>query len=101
MHVQSEVRIWKKWHDYWIEKAKSKKVPVYFFRFEDLMREPLPILSKIFSFSLGVPSIEGTIIERRILETINSGSSGNTLYKPRSGGGGINKNLARYSADQI
>lgn len=75
MHVESETRIWKKWHDYWVKMARDKTIPVYFFRYEDLMRDPAPILSKIFSFSLGVPSIEGTIIERRITDTISAGSS--------------------------
>lgn len=70
MHIQQEVKIWRKWHDYWIEKARKKEVPVFFFRFEDLIKEPQTVLNDIFAFALGVPNINGTIIERRILDTL-------------------------------
>lgn len=48
MHVKHEVKNWKKWHNYWVNKAKKLQVPIYFFRYEDLITDPLPILTKIF-----------------------------------------------------
>jgi hypothetical protein len=66
LHITQEVLIWKRWHDYWINVARSKEVPVYFFRFEDLLSNPECELSKIFSVSLGVNDLSGTIIEQRI-----------------------------------
>ena len=48
MHVKHEVKIWKMWHNHWIEKAKKMQVPIYFFRYEDMMRDPKEILTKIF-----------------------------------------------------
>jgi len=34
---ESDVRLWVEWHDFWLEKIRQKKVPVFFFRFEDLL----------------------------------------------------------------
>ena len=32
-----DVLIWLRWHDFWMEKIKTQEVPVFFFRFEDLL----------------------------------------------------------------
>ena len=76
-------------------------MPVYFFRYEDLVTDPASVLSKMFAFVLGVPDIEGTFIEKRMMEVISTGSKGNTLYKPRSGGAGFNKNKDKYNEQQM
>ncbi len=60
-----------------------------------MIRDPKQELSNIFAFALGVESIAGTVIERRIIETVEGGSSKNMLYKPRSGG--VNKNKDKYT----
>jgi len=99
LHIKQEVNIWRKWHDYWVEKARKKEVPVFFFRFEDLIRDPQTVLNDIFAFTLGTPDIKGTNIERRILDTLKTGAEGNTLYKPRQGG--VNKNRDKYSEEQM
>jgi len=62
-------------------------VPIYYFRFEDLISDPKKVLSEIFCIALGVESLEGTVMEQRIEEVVKKGSSGNALYKPRPGGG--------------
>ncbi|CDW90322.1 fbox domain containing protein [Stylonychia lemnae] len=99
LHVNQEVMIWKKWHQYWIDMAQKQEVPILFFRFEDLLLDAQSTLSEIFSFALRVKDIKGTFIEQRIIEVINSGSKGNTLYKPRQGG--INKNKDKYTESQM
>jgi hypothetical protein len=71
------------------------EVPIYFFRFEDLLTKPKEILSEMFCFVLGIPSLEGTVMEARIDEIINGGTKENVLYKPRSGG--MNKNKHNYT----
>ena len=43
---------------------------IYFFRFEDVMRDPRGELINIFKFMLGMESLEGTVIERRIEEVL-------------------------------
>jgi len=42
--------MWKRWHNYWIEKAENQEVPVFFVRFEDLLKEPEHNLKQIFQF---------------------------------------------------
>ena len=46
----------------------AKEIPTYFMRYEDLKLNPVPALTDLFCFLLDVPSIEGTIVERRINE---------------------------------
>ena len=100
-HVEEDAKTWALWHDYWIQKSINKEMPIYFFRYEDMITDPKSELSKIFAFSLGVPSVEGTVIEKQIIETVEGGSKKNMLYKPRQEGGGINKNRSRYTEEQI
>ena len=52
LHVQEEIYIWHKWNEYWIQ--RSQEVPVYFFRFEDVMTDPEPELKQLLSLALGV-----------------------------------------------
>ena len=66
IHVGLNVRVWKRWHDQWMGIARSGRVPVYFFRFEDLLANSSKELEDIFAFVLGVESIKGTFIEHRI-----------------------------------
>ncbi len=40
------------------------------------------------------------MLEKRILETVMEGATGNTVYKPRAGGG-MNKNLEKYNPEQM
>lgn len=42
------------------------KVPTYFIRYEDLRLNPRDTLEKVFAFLLGVESVEGLNIQRRI-----------------------------------
>lgn len=53
----------------------SKKVPTLFVRYEDLVTNPVETLSDIFRFFLNVPSIEGTVIEKRIIDISAKGTS--------------------------
>lgn len=103
MHVKEEGRIWHSWNNYWIDKAKRQEVPIYFFRFEDVMTDPEPELKTILSLALGVhPETlsEDSYLLQRIREVIDSGRKGSTLYTPR-GEGDINKNLDKYTPNQL
>ena len=59
-----------KWYSYWFKFAETSDVPVYFFRFEDVIANPGKELKEIFRFILGMQSIEGTVIEHRINEVM-------------------------------
>lgn len=63
------------------------------------MRDPYHELVEIMKFVLGLESLEGTVIEQRIKEVLSLGKEATQVYKPRSGG--INKNMAHYTEDQI
>ena len=49
-----------------LDRAKEKKIPIFFLRYEDLCDNAEPNLIDAFRFILGAESIEGTNIERRI-----------------------------------
>ena len=68
-------------------------VPVLF-RFEDILANPEEELQNLFKFILGLESIEGTVLEKRITDVMALGSKKNQTYKPRQGG--VNRNLANY-----
>jgi hypothetical protein len=97
--LESDIKMWLEWHDYWMEKVRTSEVPIYFFRFEDLLVNPEPILKDIFKIILAQKSIDGTVIEHRIRDVIKNGK--NFLYKPRSAGGGCNKHASKLSLDQM
>ena len=48
---------------------------------------------------LGMDSIEGTVLEKRIDEVLSMGAEKNRVYKPRLGGS--NKNLKNFTREQI
>jgi hypothetical protein len=56
------------------------------------------VLKNIFKFVLCKENIDGTIIEKRIKDTVNKGK--NYLYKPRSAGSGFHKYAKLLSPDQ-
>ena len=50
--------------------AENTNKPVYFFRFEDILNNPEHELRELFKFILGVENIDGTVIERRIIDVM-------------------------------
>lgn len=90
---------YKLWFEHWLSMAQTTEKPVYFFRFEDILEKPEQELRELFKFILGMESIEGTVIERRIKDVMAMGAKKNQTYKPRQGG--TNRNLNNYSSAQI
>lgn len=70
-------------------------MPVYFLRFEDLICNREDTIKEVFKFTLGVKSIEGTFIEKRISDVVGGKEKVTQLYKPRSGQ--INSNLRYFN----
>ena len=52
-------------HEY-ITGTLAKEIPIYIFRYEDLVLDPAPILKECFKLLLDVNSIEGTVVDKRI-----------------------------------
>jgi hypothetical protein len=96
---ETDVKSWLKWHDYWMEKVKTSSIPVYFFRFEDLLLQPENILKDMFRFILAEKNLDGKVIEQRIKDVITGGK--NFLYKPRSAGGGFHKHADKVDEKQM
>ena len=71
------MQMYNRWCNYWIKLAEETKKPIYFFRFEDILQDPKRELTNIFKFILGMDSIEGTVIERRIEDVIKMGAKAN------------------------
>ena len=70
-------------------------------RYEDLKVDPKPVLSDLFCFLLDVPSIEGTIVERRITEVTEAGFSNVTAYRLKSTASSLSRNNHMYTAAQM
>ena len=64
--INSTIRSYRATIDYYIEAAREKKIPIYFFRFEDMISEPYPMFKSMFEFLLGLEDLEGTLIDHRI-----------------------------------
>ena len=64
----------------------SHRIPTYFMRYEDLCVRPKETLKELFRFLLNSQSLEGTIIEKRINDLVDSGSSASSsVYKLKAG----------------
>ena len=51
----------------------ASEIPTYFLRYEDLKTNPRPVLEDMYCFLLDVPSIAGTVVEKRIAELSQAG----------------------------
>ena len=90
---------WRDYHRALIE--QSKKTPVYYVRYEDLILNPAETVSKLFCFLLDLPSIEGTVLEQRINSVCQQGHKGAEVYKLKEGTGKLNRHAHLYSDAQI
>mmetsp|Transcript_18614 Transcript_18614/g.17707 ORF Transcript_18614/g.17707 Transcript_18614/m.17707 type:complete len:142 (+) Transcript_18614:590-1015(+) len=48
--IKEDISMWKMWHQYWIEKAEKQEMPVFFVRYEDVLKDPKKNLEDIFKF---------------------------------------------------
>lgn len=97
--MKEQIDHFKRYHDRIKEDAKNKLVPVYYFRYEDLYKNPQQTLEEIFCYLLNVTSIEGTVIQKRIEEVVNEGHQASVSYVPKDLGLDINHH--RFTDDQI
>ena len=78
-------------------------MPTYFLRYEDLCVRGKETLSELFCFLLNVKSIEGTVIEKRISDLVDSGgNSAGSVYKLKSGQDytKLLRNESKYTPEQ-
>lgn len=56
--VRYQIHKWAAFHQWWLDFAAKKNLPLYFFRYEDMISpDPSSVLSEIFAFALGQNSI--------------------------------------------
>ena len=56
-------------------------VPTHYVRYEDLVLNPKPALMGLFCFMLEVPTLEGTVVEKRLIDYCAKGNSAASVYK--------------------
>ena len=101
--VKQEVTCWRDFHNFWISQAREGGIPVYFFRFEDIIKDAKPVLMDVFQFSLDGRPVERTKVEAKIdflMRKKAEGAIKTQLYKPRDASSG-NKNLHRFTEEQL
>jgi hypothetical protein len=94
--LQQSYDMWDESYTYWRHTNKDA-VPIYYYRYEDLVTHPKQILEEMICFALGVESIEGTYIQKRIIDVTTAGA--NSVCKPRQGGVVANINAPKYSEE--
>ncbi len=90
--VLKEIRVWKKFHSYWL----NRDIPLLLIRYEDLIRRPDRVMERVIQFVLEIQrmgSFFGERIDRCIREQEEIERLGS--YKPRSGG--IGKAFSKYT----
>lgn len=60
---ESDLKCWKEWHDYWMDVIENSELPVFFFRFEDLLQTPERVLKDMFRFILAEENLDGSVAE--------------------------------------
>ena len=75
-------------------------IPTYYIRYEDLVLNPKPVLLEMFCFLLEVPSVSGTLVEKRVADYCAQGNTSASVYKLKATGTrNLNRNLALYTDD--
>jgi len=76
------------WNDYHtFNREQSKTTPTFFITYEQLILDPVPEVKKLFCFLLDVESVDGTVVEDRIVQICGQGHSKHEVYKLKSGTG--------------
>mmetsp|Transcript_16554 Transcript_16554/g.35787 ORF Transcript_16554/g.35787 Transcript_16554/m.35787 type:complete len:750 (+) Transcript_16554:154-2403(+) len=94
--VLKEIRVWKMFHEFWL----NQDVPIMLIRYEDLIRKPDKVMSRVVQFVLEVKRM-GTFFTDRIDRCIKEQAEIEAMgsYKPRSGG--IGKSMSKYSPELL
>jgi hypothetical protein len=79
----------------------ADQIPIYFVRYEDLLVDPVPALEGLFAFLLDVPTIEGTVVQKRIHDSCAKGTETKTVYKLKSTTKNVSKNVGKYRPEDI
>ena len=73
------------------------KIQTYIVRYEDLVLNPETVLSECFCFLFDVPSVKGTVVEKRIKAEIAEITKKELENKPQNTRINLNKNQHMYT----
>ena len=88
------------YHGYLINTI-AKEIPTYCMRYEDLVSNPVDILTELMEFLLEVPSLKGTVCEARIKKVCEVGNQSHGFYKLKTTSNKFNRNSHVYNKEQI
>lgn len=92
-YTNNRIHSWAQFQQFWLEMT----IPKHIIRYEDLIEKPVEVLTDLIKFVLNVDDISGTKVERLINDAAGNYDG---VYKPRPGGGGVGKNINKYSEQQ-
>ena len=98
-YLVQTTRLYNNTLEYWTQAAARRAVPVHFFRYEDMLSDPLGVLKGLLAFMLGVESVEGTFVWHRAQQVVAQDQRTRSIYTPRSGG--VIKNMSQFSPEQV
>lgn len=81
--------------------SMASEIPTFFMRFEDLIDDPVPVLTNLFRFLLDVEQLDNTVCLRRIKEVTEKGFADKKAYKLKSTSASLCRNRNMYSEAQI
>ena len=87
------------YHNYVVNDL-AKEIPTYIIRYEDLVNNPIPILTDCFKFLLDVRDLKNTMIEKRIRGVAALEIESKTIY-PLKDSALMNKNADMYSDELL
>lgn len=81
----------------------AEHVPTLYITYEMLILEPEQTLTDLFRFFLNVPSLEGTVVEKRIKDTCAEGYAKKAIYelKTTNQKENLSRNKHCYSDEDI
>lgn len=80
--VTYQLGCWISFHDYWLNKAKSDKIPLFLFRYEDVKKDLSVVMKDLFRFVIGNQDLEGSYIFKKI-DALKI-QEAKQVYKPRT-----------------
>jgi hypothetical protein len=82
-------------------KNAGHTIPTYYIRYEDLLLDPIRVLTELFKFMLDVPSLEGTVLEAQIAKHGSQKNSTKAVYKLKTQSTDLCRNRHMYTENQI
>ena len=98
-YIKFSVQNFKQYHELCLKQIATG-TPHYFIRYEDTTNDSQPIMTELFKFMLDQPTLNGTILEKRINETTSQSHQQRASYSLKSNVT-LNRNISLYTEAQL